>query len=75
MIRKTVCKKGCIYYNWTLKKCDYSDEKCAIEDLPIYGISNIKDSLSDDRNLTFLNKNVSQTENRQIPIKEAAGAN
>jgi hypothetical protein len=40
MKEKPECKNGCVYYNATKKKCDYSEDYtknvCAIDDLPFY---------------------------------------
>jgi hypothetical protein len=36
MKEKPECKNGCVYYNATKNKCEYSENVCAIDDLPFY---------------------------------------
>ena len=36
MREKPECKNGCVYYNSANNKCEYSENGCAIDDLPFY---------------------------------------
>lgn len=59
MKEKPECKNGCVYYNATKKKCEYSENGCAIDDLPFY------DTPRNTPKNTLINKlNVSHKLNR-----------